>query len=40
VRNAVVGLLHQHRVPNLAAALRANAWGGPATVLALLGFKL
>ena len=40
VRNAVVGLLHQHRVPNLAAALRANAWGGPATVLALLGLKL
>ena len=40
VRNAVVGLLHQHRVPNLAAALRTNAWGGPAAVLALLGLLL
>jgi predicted transposase YbfD/YdcC len=37
VRNAVVGLLHQHGVPNLAAALRANAWSGPAPVLRLLG---
>ncbi len=40
VRNAVLGLLRQHRVPNLAAALRANAWAGPAAVLGLLGLKL
>lgn len=40
VRNAVVGLLHWHRVPNLAAALRTNAWSGPAAVLGLLGLKL
>jgi hypothetical protein len=40
LRNAVVGLLHQHRVPNLAARLRANAWSGPAAVLGLLGLKL
>jgi predicted transposase YbfD/YdcC len=39
VRNTVVGLLHQHRVPNLAAALRANAWSGPAAVLGLLGLS-
>jgi predicted transposase YbfD/YdcC len=37
VRNAVVGLLHHHRVPNLAAALRANAWSGSAAILGLLG---
>jgi predicted transposase YbfD/YdcC len=37
VRNAVVGLLHLHGVPNLAAALRTNAWSGPSTVLRLLG---
>jgi predicted transposase YbfD/YdcC len=40
IRNAVVGLLHRHRAPNLAAALRANAWAGPAAVLGLLGLKL
>jgi hypothetical protein len=40
LRNAVVGLLHQQRVPNLAALLRANAWAGPAAVLGLLGLKL
>jgi predicted transposase YbfD/YdcC len=40
LRNAVVGLLHQHRVPNLAATVRANAWRGPAAVLQLLGLKL
>jgi predicted transposase YbfD/YdcC len=40
LRNAVVGLLHQHHVPNLAATLRVNAWSGPATVLRLLGLKL
>lgn len=40
VRNAVVGLLHQQGVGNLAATLRANAWSGAATVLSLLGLKL
>lgn len=40
LRNAVVGLLHQRRVPNLAARLRTNAWSGPAAVLQLLGLKL
>jgi predicted transposase YbfD/YdcC len=40
VRNAVVGLLHQLRVGNLAAALRANAWSGAAAVLTLLGLRL
>jgi predicted transposase YbfD/YdcC len=40
LRNAVVGLLHQHRVPNLAATLRSHAWSGPAPVLHLLGLKL
>jgi len=40
LRNALVGLLHQHRVPNLAATLRANAWIGPAAVLRLLGLNL
>ena len=39
-RKAVVGLVHQHRVPNLAARLRANAWTGSAAVLGLLGLKL
>jgi hypothetical protein len=40
LRNAVVGLLHQHHVPNLAATLRVNAWRGPAALLRLLGLKL
>ena len=40
LRNAVVGLLHQHRMSNLAATLRANAWSGPAAILRLLGLKL
>jgi predicted transposase YbfD/YdcC len=40
LRNAVVGLLHQHRVPNLAATLRSHAWSGPAAVLHLLGLQL
>ena len=40
LRHAVVGLLHQQRVPNLAALLRANAWTGPAAVLDLLGLNL
>ena len=40
LRNAVVGLLHHHRVPNLAATLRSHAWSDPAAVLHLLGLKL
>lgn len=40
LRNVVVGLLHQQRVPNLAATLRSHAWTGPAAVLHLLGLKL
>jgi predicted transposase YbfD/YdcC len=40
VRNAVIALLHQHQVANLAAALRANAWAGAAAVLTFLGLKL
>jgi predicted transposase YbfD/YdcC len=40
VRNTVLGLLRQHRVPHRAAALRANAWAGPAAVLGLLSLKL
>jgi predicted transposase YbfD/YdcC len=40
VRNAVVGLLREHHLPNCAATLRTNAWSGPAAVLALLGLKL
>jgi hypothetical protein len=40
LRNAAVGLLHRRRWPNRAAALRANAWAGPAAVLGLLGLKL
>ena len=39
LRNVVVGLLRQHRVPNLAASLRTNAWGGPAAILRLLGLN-
>ena len=37
LRNVVVGLLHAQHCPNLAAALRANAWSGPAALLHLLG---
>lgn len=40
VRNVVVSLLRHHHVPNLAAALRANAWRGSQTFLGLLGLKL
>jgi predicted transposase YbfD/YdcC len=40
VRTAVVGVLHQQGVRNLAATLRANAWSGAAAVLAFLGLKL
>jgi predicted transposase YbfD/YdcC len=39
VRNAVVGLLHQHRMPNLAAALRTFAWSPASAVLGLLGLS-
>ena len=37
LRTAVVGLLHQHHVPNLAAAVRAYAWSPAASLLSLLG---
>ncbi len=37
VRNCVVGLLHRHHVPNLAAAVRAYAWSPASSVLGLLG---
>jgi len=37
VRNCVVGLLHQHDIPNLAAAVRAYAWSPASAVLSLLG---
>lgn len=40
VRNAVLGLLHGHRVPNGAAALRAHAWSPPTIFLSLLGLSL
>jgi predicted transposase YbfD/YdcC len=37
LRNVVVGLLHGHHVPNLAAAVRACAWSPATGVLGLLG---
>lgn len=37
VRNAVLGLLHGHRVANLAAAIRTYAWSPATTLLDLLG---
>jgi predicted transposase YbfD/YdcC len=37
VRNAVLGLLHGHGLPNCAAALRTHAWSPPAVLLRLLG---
>lgn len=37
LRNGVIGLLHTAGVPNLAAALRANAWSPPTVLLHLLG---
>lgn len=40
LRNAVVGLLHAHGVPNGAAALRTYAWSPPAVLLSLLGLCL
>ena len=40
VRNLVIALLRRNGVPNLAAALRANAWAGPSTVLGFLGLHL
>lgn len=39
LRNAVVGLLHRHGVPNLAAALRTHAWSPPDVLLSLLGLS-
>jgi predicted transposase YbfD/YdcC len=40
LRNAVVGLLRHRQAPNLAAALRTNAWSGPTAVLDVLGLNL
>jgi predicted transposase YbfD/YdcC len=40
VRNAVLGLLHGHGVPNCAAALRTHAWSPPTSLLSLLGLSL
>lgn len=37
VRNAVLGLLHAHQVPNAAARIRICAWSAPIVVLRLLG---
>ncbi len=37
LRNCVVGLLHRHHVPNLAAAVRTYAWSPASSVLSLLG---
>ena len=40
LRNTVLGLLHQHRWRNIAAALRHYAWRPVAEVLRLLGISL
>ena len=40
LRNAVLGLLRAHRVPNLAAALRTHAWSDPTTLLRRFGLAL
>lgn len=40
LRNTVVGLLHRHGVPNLAATLRTHAWSPPTALLRLLGLSL
>lgn len=40
LRNAVLGLLRAHRVPNLAAALRTYAWSDPMTLLHRFGLSL
>jgi predicted transposase YbfD/YdcC len=37
LRNAVLGLLRGHRLPNCAAALRACAWSGSSHLFTLLG---
>jgi hypothetical protein len=39
-RNAVLGLLRQRRVGNLAATLRANAWTGGTAALSFLGLNI
>lgn len=39
VRNAVLGLLHAHQVPNAAARIRTCAWSAPTVVLRLLGLS-
>jgi predicted transposase YbfD/YdcC len=40
LRNAVLGLLRAHGVPNLAAALRTHAWSDPTTLLRRFGLSL
>jgi predicted transposase YbfD/YdcC len=37
VRNAVLGLLHGHRLANCAASIRAYGWSPPASLFSLLG---
>jgi predicted transposase YbfD/YdcC len=37
VRNAVLGLLHGHHIPNAAAFIRTCGWSPPATLFTLLG---
>jgi predicted transposase YbfD/YdcC len=37
LRNAVIGLLHAHDVPNCAAAIRAHGWSPPALLLTRFG---
>ncbi len=39
VRNAVLGLLHAHQVPNCAATIRTHAWSPPAALFRLLGLS-
>lgn len=39
VRNAALGLLHGHHLPNAAAAIRTCAWSPPAALFGLLGLS-
>jgi hypothetical protein len=39
VRNAALGLLHQHHLPNAAAVIRTCAWSPPAALFSLLGLS-
>lgn len=40
VRNAVLGLLHSHRLANCAASIRACGWSPPARLFSLLGLPV